>query len=279
LQDKGVNATLRRRLGADVDAACGQLRRKEEGTEMLLYGLTDPGMVRDCNEDYYAAALWPGRKESFLLVVCDGMGGAKGGAHASRLATEAFVRRMTEERGRPTAALARALGAANAAVWERAQADKENCEGMGTTLVAAVAEPGRVTVLHVGDSRAYLLRNGELIGLTLDHSYVQSLVAKRRITAAEAKDSPLRNYITRAVGVGKRVKGDVAAFPWREGDRLLLCTDGLTGLVSEKELGEILSEDTDISHVTHELVAAACAHGGEDNITALVIENKKEPSL
>ncbi len=243
---------------------------------MLLYGMTDCGMLRTHNEDYYTAALWQGRKGFYLGVVCDGMGGAKGGAHASRIATEAFVRTAQAEKGTVEKCLRRALAAANTAVWQRAKEEKGELAGMGTTLVAAMVSEDTLSVLHVGDSRAYLLHDGTLYKLTEDHSYVQALVAEGKLRPEEAAGSPYKNIITRAVGVKEKVKGDMGAFVWREGDRLLLCTDGLSGAVSESEIWDILSEGKDISQLTHELIAAALAHGGDDNITALVIENKKE---
>ena len=243
---------------------------------MLLYGLTDCGMIRTQNEDYYAAAAWQGREGHYLCVVCDGMGGAKGGAYASRTAADAFVRAAQAEKGTVEKCLRRALKAANTAVYEKARADKEQYGGMGTTLVAVMANEDTLCVMHVGDSRAYLLHGGTLFRLTEDHSLVQSLVAEGKLRPEEAARSPYKNVITRAVGVKDKAEGEIGAFIWTEGDRLLLCTDGLSGPVSEDEIWDILSEDKDISHVTHELIAAALAHGGDDNITALVIENKKE---
>lgn len=243
---------------------------------MLLYGLTDCGMYRKQNEDYYTAAAWRHKDGFYLGVVCDGMGGAKGGALASRTATEAFVASMQEDGSGVERAMRHALRRANTAVYKKAYEGTERMDGMGTTLVAAVANEDTVCVLHVGDSRAYLLHNGTLFRLTEDHSYVMALVGEGKLSEAEAEKSPMRNIITRAVGVKDKVEGDIGAFIWSEGDRLLLCTDGLSGAVKESEIWDILSEDKDISQAAHELVSAAEFGGSEDNITVLLIENKKE---
>ena len=242
---------------------------------MLLYGMTDVGLYRKENEDYYTAAAWQHKEGFYLGVVCDGMGGAKCGALASRTATETFVASVQEKDGEVADALADALRRANAAVREKALENEER-QGMGTTLVAALACETAVCLIHVGDSRGYLLHEGELYRLTEDHSLVQALLAEGAISEEEARDSLYKNVITRAVGVEDAVEGDVSAFLWSEGDRLLLCTDGLSAYVTEKEIGEIMSEDKDLSDVARELITAAECHGSEDNVTALLIENTKE---
>lgn len=242
---------------------------------MLLYGITDCGLYRKQNEDYYTAAKWQHRDGFYFGVVCDGMGGAKGGALASRTATEAFVISMQGDTGSVERAMRTALRRANGAVYKKAVEDA-TLSGMGTTLVAAVANEDTVCVLHVGDSRAYLLHDGTLFRLTEDHSYVRALVEEGRMSEAEAETSAMRNIITRAVGVKEKVEGDMGAFIWSEGDRLLLCTDGLSGFVKESEIWDVLLEDKDIGELAHELVSAAERNGGDDNVTALLIENKKE---
>ena len=243
---------------------------------MLLYGTTDCGLYRKENEDYYAAAAWQHREGFYLGVVCDGMGGAKCGALASRTATEAFVASVQEDDGEAGDVLKNALRRASDAVREKAASGGEERAGMGTTLVAALACETAICLLHVGDSRAYLLHEGKLFRLTEDHTFVRSLVAEGKLSEAEAEQSPYKNILTRAVGVGEETEGDVGAFLWTEGDRLLLCTDGLSSYVTEREIWDILSEDKDVSLIAHELIAAAECHGSEDNVTALLIENKKE---
>ncbi|MBO5755326.1 MAG: Stp1/IreP family PP2C-type Ser/Thr phosphatase [Clostridia bacterium] len=242
---------------------------------MLLYGMTDVGLYRKENEDYYTAAAWQRGEGYYLGVVCDGMGGANCGALASRTATEAFVASVQENRSDVAETLTVALRRANEAVRKKAAEDEER-RGMGTTLVAALGSEETICLLHVGDSRGYLLHEGSLYRLTEDHSLVRALLAEGKIGEEEAEKSPYRNLLTRAVGAEDEVTGDLGAFLWSEGDRLLLCTDGLSSYVTEKEIEEIMAEEKDISDVAHELITAAECHGSEDNLTALLIENKKE---
>lgn len=245
---------------------------------MLVYGMTDCGLYRRENEDYYTAAAWQRRRGFCLGVVCDGMGGAKCGALASRTATEAFVASVQEDESEATNALRNALRHAHDAVRKKAAEGGEERTGMGTTLVAALACDDTLYLLHVGDSRAYLLHGGKLLRLTEDHTLVGALVAEGRLSEGEAKKSPYKHILTRAVGAREETEGDTSTFPWTEGDRLLLCTDGLSSYVTEREIWDILSEDKDVSRIAHELVTAAECHGSEDNVTALLIENKKESS-
>ena len=157
---------------------------------MLLYGMTDVGLYRKENEDYYAAAAWRHREGFYLGVVCDGMGGAKCGALASRTATEAFVASVQEDASEAGETLKNALRRAHEAVRKKAAEGGEEREGMGTTLVAALACDTAICLLHVGDSRAYLFHDGTLFRLTEDHTLVQSLVAEGKLTGDEAQKSP-----------------------------------------------------------------------------------------
>ena len=230
-------------------------------------------------ETLEASPLMPneeGVEEAVIAVVCDGMGGVLGGEIASRLATEAFVKGLSEGyTGEADVSLGQALQAANDAVYYRAEEDRA-LHGMGTTVVAAVADGREIALLHVGDSRAYLFHDGEVLLLTHDHSYVQELVDAGSITEAEARRHAKKNLITRAVGVGRSVEADLLRVPWSEGDRLLLCTDGLSNYIDERELLAIFSDSADLCIIAHELIGAANCKGGEDNITALLLENVKE---
>ena len=253
---------------------------------MKAYGMTDTGMYRPDNQDYYAScALVPPPRvkgarirdtEAFLAVVCDGMGGAKGGAVASALAAETFVETMRSTRAKDAqSAMMQALAAANRAVYGEATA-KETLQGMGTTLACALAYSDRLALMHVGDSRIYLWHQGHLLLLTHDHSYVQQLVDAGRMTAEEARHSRYKNIIMRAVGTAAEVEGDFAYCLWEEGDKVLLCTDGLTGFVEESEISGILSEDVPGEIVVRELIGAANSRGCDDNLTAFLLENTKE---
>lgn len=246
---------------------------------MKSYGMTDTGMCRSENQDTFSVTAFksPRGGELLLAVVCDGMGGVKGGAVASSLCAETFSAYLAAH-ATPTRTVTQraALTAANRAVYKRAREDDGALNSMGTTLVSALASERSVTLLSVGDSRAYLYRDGMLLPLTHDHSYVQQMMDAGMMTAEEASRSPYRNIITRAVGVSASVKGDVIRLAWREGDRILLCTDGLTGCVKADEICSILAQDETLFDMAHELVGAANSRGGEDNITALLLENTKE---
>lgn len=244
------------------------------------YGQTDTGMCRRENEDAFAVRELSAQKngtQTVLAVACDGMGGAKGGKVASALAVDTFTEYLTCHALPTRAAVQRsALSAANRAVRKCAAESRGELEGMGCTLVSALATEKSLLVLWVGDSRAYLYRDGLLLPLTRDHSYVRQMMDAGLMSAEEAKRSPHRNIITRAVGAHATVKGDVVRCSWRRGDRLLLCTDGLTGCVSEREICSILKEGTSLFDMANELIVAANCRGGEDNITALLLENTKE---
>jgi protein phosphatase len=220
---------------------------------------TDIGQVREGNEDSYLV-LEP------LYVVADGMGGHRGGEVASSLALET-VQGMFERR---EGSLAEQVAEANRAVFDRSQNDR-SVSGMGTTLTAAQVDGNRVHLVHVGDSRAYLFRAGELTQVTEDHTLVHRMVLEGEITPEEAETHPHRSILTRALGVDQTIQvdeGDIEVVP---GDRLLLCTDGLTGMVPEGQIREILLETPDPQEAVEKLIKVANRAGGIDNITALIL--------
>ncbi len=223
---------------------------------------TDAGRVRDHNEDSYLLDA-----ERSLFAVADGIGGHQAGEVASTTALEAL--RAAVAGGKP---LHEAAQSANRAVYELAVAD-ESLRGMGTTLTALVAIGGRTALLaHVGDSRAYRLRDGAIDRLTEDHSLVEELVREGRLTPEQADAHPQRNYITRALGLDADVQVDLVTVPVRVGDRILLCSDGLTTMVREREIERIARNEADPVHAAERLVDAACEAGGEDNVTAVVVD-------
>lgn len=225
-------------------------------------GLTDPGTSRSHNEDSFAA-------KPPLFAVADGLGGHKAGEIASTVAIEHLLEAAPEA---PHAdALRRAVEGANAAVIDAA-ADGRGRPGMGTTLTAAVVVGSRVVIAHVGDSRAYLLSGGELERVTRDHSLVADLVRKGEISEEEARIHPQRAVITRALGSRAEVAADTYEFDAMPGDRLLLCSDGLHGMLLDDEIERILAEAQDAAAAVRELVRAANDAGGLDNITAVVTE-------
>ncbi len=221
---------------------------------------TDIGRVREGNEDAFL-------NDAPLFAVADGIGGQQGGEVASRLALETVE--VLFKRGRGT--LADHVREANRAVFERSGRDAA-VAGMGTTLTAAVAEAGRLRLAHVGDSRAYLLRSGRLRMLTEDHTLVQQMVERGEITEQEADVHPHRSVLTRALGTGPDVQIDEGVLDAQDGDRILLCSDGLSGMVPDEEIERILRDAAEPKDAVRELVRAANAAGGVDNITVLVLD-------
>lgn len=221
---------------------------------------TDIGRVREGNEDAYLV-------EAPLYAVADGVGGHRGGEVASELAIDTLHRRFLERRG----PLGEHVNEANRAVFEHAQRDR-SVAGMATTLTAALIDDDRALLAHVGDSRAYLFRDGDLSRLTEDHTLVHQMVMSGEITPEEAEAHPHRNIITRVVGMEGRIEVDQIDLRLRPGDRILLCTDGLTGMLDEDEIRGILAGMPEPQQAADRLVQAANRAGGVDNITALVID-------
>jgi protein phosphatase len=230
---------------------------------------THIGLVRATNQDSFGMDTDLG-----LYVVCDGMGGAAGGEIASHLAVETFlaIARQELHSGTPTGdALHRAVAAANRAVVARAQWDTRY-RGMGSTLVAARIFYNHVTVINVGDSRAYVIRNGEPVQLTHDHSVVAERVRAGLMTPAEAEVSSIQSVITRAIGAEQDVHPDLYEVTLNSGEILLLASDGLTRSVQPHEIAVILAKTT-ASEACQELIALANRYGGHDNITCIVVPN------
>ncbi len=244
---------------------------------MKLYGMTDVGRVRRDNQDSYAFRQLT--DDTAVLVVCDGMGGAQSGSVASAIAVEAFSAEVEklcaagaprDSEGRELV-LIRAAAAANRRVFDTAQRDPD-CEGMGTTLVGALVLPGEAYIANVGDSRCYLLRGGEARQLTTDHSYVQVLVNRGEITPEEARHHPRRNVITRAVGVDSEVGCDILRLETCPGDRLLLCSDGLTNVLDDGELAERSAAEADPERYARSLLEMTLERGAPDNVTVVLAE-------
>jgi PPM family protein phosphatase len=228
-------------------------------------GATDTGRTRRRNEDYYVVA-------PPLFCVADGMGGAQAGEVASRLAAAA-VEDVVDHggpsgEGRVTALIQEA----NRRVYERASADP-TVSGMGTTMTVALVERDGVTIGHVGDSRAYLVRDGTLTQLTEDHSLVNELVKSGRLSREEAEQHPQRSVITRALGTDPDVDVDAFTVDAKAGDLFLLCSDGLTSMVDNEEILSLLERNrADLEGATKSLLNAANRGGGEDNITVVTFE-------
>jgi protein phosphatase len=240
---------------------------------------TDTGRQRNANEDAYLA-------HDQLFAVADGMGGAQAGEVASRLAAESFepVERGSES---PEAYLRAIARTANARIHRLAQADSSR-SGMGTTLTAALVEDDEVSFAHVGDSRAYVFRDGELKLLTSDHSLVEELRRQGRLTDEQAEDHPQRSIITRALGPEREVEVDTMTYRARPGDVYLLCSDGLTTMVTEEGIRATLADAESLEGAVSSLVRQANEAGGRDNITVVAFrleaaaepaETKEQPTL
>jgi serine/threonine protein phosphatase PrpC len=221
-------------------------------------GLTDPGRRRRRNEDAYIC-------EPPLFAVADGMGGAQAGEIASRLAAAAL-------RGSPTGDVVALIQEANRRIYERSSED-ETVSGMGTTITVALVADDAVRIGHVGDSRAYLIRDGGLEQLTDDHSLVAELVRSGKLSPEEAEVHPQRSVITRVLGTEPEVDVDAFAVPARTGDVFMLCSDGLTSMVADEKILELVGRSRgDLAAAAKALVNAANRGGGEDNITVVLFE-------
>ncbi|HEX6678926.1 MAG TPA: Stp1/IreP family PP2C-type Ser/Thr phosphatase [Actinomycetes bacterium] len=229
---------------------------------------SDVGRMREGNEDSFLAS-------GSLAAVADGMGGHLAGEVASAAATEELRSLQDGEAWRgersPGDALKSAVMEANRRIREMASGDK-SLEGMGTTITALLSDGDVVHLAHVGDSRAYLLRKGELSQLTEDHTLVQELVKQGKLRPEDAKRHPQGSIITRALGVDPEVQVDTATFKIVSGDRLLLCTDGLTGVVDQSTIRNVLLRVRDPQRASEKLVALANEQGGPDNITVVVLD-------
>ena len=232
-------------------------------TTSLMWGArSDVGCVRSHNEDSYLV-------QSPLFCVCDGMGGHAAGEVASSIAVET-VAKMAPRAADP-ALLGAAIEAANAAIIDAAR-NGLGKPGMGCTATAAYIDGTQLAIAHVGDSRAYLLHEGTLVRVTRDHSYVEELVEAGEITADEARVHPNRSVITRALGSDPLMYADHFQLNIEEGDRLILCSDGLSSMISDGEIERIASQSSTAQICTDNLVDAALAAGGSDNVTVVVVD-------
>ncbi len=243
---------------------------------LKLYSKSDVGLVRKSNEDACRSGVFS--EHAAWAVVCDGMGGVNGGNVASSIAVEkiaasilsGYREGMDESSVREL--MASAVACANGAVHEVAGSDSA-LTGMGTTVVAAIVCGGEAHVAHAGDSRAYLISNGTIRQLTTDHSMVQEMIEKGDLTAQQAKTHPQKNIITRALGVESSLRVDYSVTPFSQGDRLLICTDGLTNYLDADQILS-LALKLDGGPLTERLIALAKEAGGSDNITVVILEDE-----
>ena len=253
----------RRLLDVPSHAASDRERSgKVPMTSLKTAGRTETGPVRDDNQDALVT-------NDHLMVVADGMGGHPGGDLASAVAVALVQAAFT---GRSADELEAAVRAANRAIWDRAAASSE-LEGMGTTICAAgLIEDGRIVIVNVGDSRAYLFRDGSLNQLTRDHSVTADLVRIGELSEEAALHHPHRGVLTRALGVGPDVDLDSASHPAAPGERFLLCTDGLVNLVSDHEIAALMATGGEVVAIADALVELALSRGGHDNVSVVVAD-------
>jgi protein phosphatase len=236
------------------------------------YGASDPGCVRGNNEDYYLVAPSIG-----LYVVADGMGGAQAGEHASKLAAETLWEIVYQDKGAmDIAGLEAAFEEANRRVMQAAATDP-SLEGMGTTLVAAIERPDNLIIVSVGDSRLYLFEKGELRAVTEDQTWVNEVGRRLGLKEEALKTHPMRHVLTMAVGVSQQLRVNKYILPKNPETQMLLCSDGLHGVVSEDTIRQVLSSGESSEVKCQSLIDAARANGGPDNITVVLLKTVETP--
>jgi serine/threonine protein phosphatase PrpC len=248
--------------------------------DVKAFGATHVGRQRQHNEDSFLVA-----DQAKLFLVADGMGGHAAGEIASRIAVDSiseFIIHTKEDDGtwphaydehfrRSTNRLMTAVKLANTRVLEAMRKDTR-LRGMGTTVVACLADKDMMAFAHVGDSRAYMIRDNQLRRITNDHSWVFEQVQAGMLTEAEAEKHPLRNVITRALGGALQVSPDASEITVKPGDVFLLCSDGLTGMVPEEEILRLVTENNgDLEKACQQLIESANEHGGLDNVTTILV--------
>ena len=238
---------------------------------MRIYSATDVGQKRKMNQDYVFATADPVGNLPNLFVVADGMGGHNAGDYASSHAVTSMVEEIRQDADfNPVKVIRHAIECVNTEILTQAQQD-EKLRGMGTTIVAATIVGHYAYVANVGDSRLYVV-NREIRQITRDHSLVEEMVRMGGLDRADARNHPDKNIITRAVGAEDHVEPDFFTVELREGDTVLMCSDGLTNMLEDEEIRMIISGARDLVEKAERLVEAANANGGRDNISVILIE-------
>lgn len=240
---------------------------------MKFYAITDIGRKRELNEDYIYTSGQPIGALPNLFIVADGMGGHKAGDYASMHTVDRFVeviRELGEEHGVQDA-INEAVTAANAYIYQRSR-ENSNLSGMGTTLVLASCIGNEAIVANIGDSRLYLVNDDAMTQITRDHSLVEEMVTLGGIDREMARNHPDKNIITRAVGVKEKVAADFFEVDLTKGDKLLLCSDGLTNMLRDEEIYQIIENNKELEQAAKALVDAANENGGRDNIAVVLVE-------
>ena len=243
---------------------------------MESYALTDIGRARSMNQDFvFATSEKIGPLEN-LFLVADGMGGHRAGDYASRFLIQHLVACVRTSDGKaPVSVLEKAIRQVNRELYREA-VEKEELMGMGTTLVAATTEGKTLYVSNIGDSRLYLIRRKKAYQVTRDHSYVEEMVAAGRMIRGSQEYLSQKNIITRAAGMTERVEADFFEVDLEDGDKILLCSDGLTNMVDNEKIAEIASAGESLRQRVQRLVDQANENGGRDNITVILADYQEE---
>jgi protein phosphatase len=242
---------------------------------MVIYGITDTGKVRKINQDT-CLTYYDEEKNIAILVVCDGMGGAKAGNIASEIAAEAFLEYIKSKLIKEstmidiTQYMTDAVKTANEAVYAKSL-DDDDCAGMGTTLVAAVVTAAGAAIVNVGDSRAYHISGDKLTQITKDHSVVEDMIDRGDLTRSEANTHPNRNLITRVIGTAPETEPDFFFLNLAAGDYLLLCSDGLSTVVPEQLILAEIKTGPDVEAICRKLIERSVGGGAPDNVTAVLL--------
>ncbi len=246
---------------------------------VVAYSVTDVGKKRQINQDCVDISVKPVGNLPNLLLLADGMGGHKAGDYASRYVIDTMKKEVNvSPETNPIHIFAEAIEYANAHLYEKSLKDP-NFNGMGTTLIAATCVDHKLSVANIGDSRLYLIRQNKMVQVTKDHSYVAELVQQGGIDREAAKNHPKKNFITRAVGAFEKANADYFYVETKPGDMILICSDGLTNMLSDEEILAIVYQEEDLEFACNKLVQAANEKGGFDNISVILartIEAGKE---
>lgn len=242
---------------------------------MKAFSITDTGVLRTMNQDYcFSSDTAIGRLPN-LYIVCDGMGGHKAGEYASRYTVERIIASVSRSKAEdPIRILKAAIHKANEILVVESQEDKEK-QGMGTTVVAATVIDNKMYVANVGDSRLYVI-NDTIEQITNDHSYVEEMIRIGKIKREDARKNEKKNLITRAVGAAEKIKADFFEVELRENDTILLCSDGLSNMVTDKIIYQIVKSSNKVDSIAKALVEEANKNGGTDNITVIVIKQDSD---
>lgn len=238
---------------------------------MKAYAITDKGKMRTTNQDYVYASKDPVGNLPNLFIVADGMGGHRAGDLASRYTVETFINdvRNTDEHN-PISIIESAIRTANRALMEKAN-ESEEYEGMGTTLVVATVVDKSLYIANVGDSRLYLVNN-EIQQITRDHSLVEEMISLGELDKESARLHEKKNIITRAVGADLELIPDFFEVEYSSGDIILMCSDGLSNMIEDNDIKNIVNTGTELSDISHKLIEVANNNGGKDNIAVVLVE-------